>query len=135
MTPHITDIKVRGYHIDLYGHVNNSRYLEFLEAARTDFITDNLDWELLDALALVLTNVNITYRRPAVFGDTLRVETTLIGLRSRNGTARQRVYRQADKVLLAEAEVSFMVVDHESGTVRRISGNLKEQLERLVCDD
>lgn len=26
-----TPIKVRGYHIDLYSHVNNARYLEFLE--------------------------------------------------------------------------------------------------------
>ena len=26
-----TQIKVRGYHLDVYQHVNNARYLEFLE--------------------------------------------------------------------------------------------------------
>ena len=26
-----TFIKVRGYHLDVYQHVNNARYLEFLE--------------------------------------------------------------------------------------------------------
>lgn len=26
-----TQIHVRGYHLDGYGHVNNARYLEFLE--------------------------------------------------------------------------------------------------------
>ncbi|XLM23374.1 thioesterase, partial [Chromobacterium piscinae] len=31
---HHTRIKVRGYHLDLFGHVNNARYLEFLEEAR-----------------------------------------------------------------------------------------------------
>ncbi|EAO9459728.1 acyl-ACP thioesterase domain-containing protein, partial [Raoultella planticola] len=25
-----TQIKVRGYHLDVYQHVNNARYLEFL---------------------------------------------------------------------------------------------------------
>lgn len=29
-----TQIKVRGYHLDVYQHVNNARYLEFLEEAR-----------------------------------------------------------------------------------------------------
>lgn len=30
---HSIDIKVRGYHLDLFRHVNNARYLEFLEEA------------------------------------------------------------------------------------------------------
>ena len=38
-----TDIRVRGYHLDLYGHVNNARYLEFLEEARWDLFDNNLD--------------------------------------------------------------------------------------------
>ena len=29
-----TKIKVRGFHLDVYQHVNNARYLEFLEEAR-----------------------------------------------------------------------------------------------------
>ena len=29
-----TEIKVRGYHLDVYQHVNNARYLELLEEAR-----------------------------------------------------------------------------------------------------
>lgn len=28
------NIRVRNYHLDGYGHVNNARYLEFLEEAR-----------------------------------------------------------------------------------------------------
>jgi len=29
---HHHEIKVRGFHTDMFGHVNNARYLEFLEA-------------------------------------------------------------------------------------------------------
>ena len=35
-----TKIKVRGFHLDVYQHVNNARYLEFLESE------DKLDVEL-----------------------------------------------------------------------------------------
>jgi len=34
MKPSITEIKVRGYHMDFYGHINNARYLELLEEGR-----------------------------------------------------------------------------------------------------
>ena len=37
------EIKVRGYHVDIYGHVNNARYVEFLEEARWAFAEDSLD--------------------------------------------------------------------------------------------
>jgi len=33
-----TYIKVRGYHLDFYQHVNNARYLEFLEEARWEWL-------------------------------------------------------------------------------------------------
>ena len=39
-----TRISVRGYHEDRFGHVNNARYLEFLEEARwAQFAEHGLD--------------------------------------------------------------------------------------------
>lgn len=31
-------LRVRGYHLDGYGHVNNARYLEFMEEGRWAFL-------------------------------------------------------------------------------------------------
>jgi thioesterase-3 len=36
----LTEITIRGYHVDGFGHVNNARYLEFFEEDR---------WATLDA--------------------------------------------------------------------------------------
>ena len=38
----MTKIVIRGYHLDAYRHVNNARYLEFLEEAR---------WQYLDLIS------------------------------------------------------------------------------------
>ncbi len=35
-----TTIRIRGYHLDGYGHVNNARYLEFLEEARWAYFSN-----------------------------------------------------------------------------------------------
>ena len=42
---HHTYIKVRGYHLDGYQHVNNARYLEFLEEARWGYLEQHGDIE------------------------------------------------------------------------------------------
>ena len=34
---HESEVRVRGFHVDVYQHVNNARYLEFLEDARWHF--------------------------------------------------------------------------------------------------
>lgn len=65
-----TYIKVRGYHLDVYQHVNNARYLEFLEEARWEWLED-LDafhWMTQNNIAFIVVNININYRKPAVLG-------------------------------------------------------------------
>ena len=59
-----TQIKVRGYHLDVYQHVNNARYLEFLEA-RWDGLenSDSFQWMTEKNIAFVVVNININYRR------------------------------------------------------------------------
>lgn len=65
-----TQIKVRGYHLDVYQHVNNARYLEFLEEARWDGLenSESFQWLTAHNIAFVVVNININYRRPAVLG-------------------------------------------------------------------
>ena len=67
---HTARIKVRGYHCDFYGHVNNARYLELLEEARWQFLEDGLDlayWKQRN-MGFVVASVTINYRRPAGLG-------------------------------------------------------------------
>ena len=70
-----TKIKVRGFHLDVYQHVNNARYLEFLEEARWDGLenSESFQWLTAHNIAFVVVNININYRRPAVLGDVLTV--------------------------------------------------------------
>ena len=54
-----TLIKVRGYHLDVYQHVNNARYLEFLEEARWEWLDDSdvADWLQKHKMAFVAVNI------------------------------------------------------------------------------
>jgi len=71
------NIRVRNYHLDGYGHVNNARYLEFLEEARWAFFEEHGFLSEIDGLMLVVVRTDIRYRRAAVDGDILRFEGRL----------------------------------------------------------
>ncbi|SUB18074.1 Long-chain acyl-CoA thioesterase FadM [Pantoea agglomerans] len=89
-----TTIKVRGYHLDVYQHVNNARYLEFLEEARWEWLeeVEAFHWLQEQKLAFVVVNININYRRPAVLGDVLTIESEITQLNGKSGIIAQRVF-------------------------------------------
>jgi thioesterase-3 len=131
--PHYTDIKVRGYHLDLYGHVNNARYLEFLEEARWGF-TDthgSLEYFTQAGIAFVIVNVNINYRRAALMGEALRIETAMKKIGSRSAVIHQVVKLKNTDTVVADADVTFVIFDTKRGSAVSMDGELRALFERL----
>ncbi|BCL74414.1 thioesterase [Jeongeupia sp. HS-3] len=131
---HQTEIKVRGYHLDLYGHVNNARYLEFLEEARWGTLEEHgdLEWFMQRQLALVVSRIDIRYKRPATMGDVLVIDTWLARLEERSGVIHQRIVRQDNGKLVAEADVSFAVIHPDTPGALPLDGELAERLAPLA---
>lgn len=71
--PFSTEIDVRGYEIDSFGHVNNAVYLSWLEHARWELgLEHRLD--LTDPTALpVVRHVTLDYRAQTLLGDRVRI--------------------------------------------------------------
>ena len=108
------NIRVRNYHLDGYGQVNNARYLEFLEEARWAFFEEHGLLSEIDGLMLVVVRTDIRYRRAAVDGDILRFEGRLKELTSRHIILTQNIVLPSGKNAV-EAESTLMVVSAESG--------------------
>ena len=130
---HETNIKVRGYHLDLYGHVNNARYLEFLEEARWTFFEErgDLPWFLQSGLALVVVNINIDYRYPATMGDQLAIATSVKSISHRSAVMHQRVVLDGSDTVVAEADVTFVAFDGKQNKAVPLEGSLKELLQAM----
>ncbi len=127
---HVTHIKVRGYHLDFYGHVNNARYLELLEEARWRMVegSANLrDWRDR-GLAFVVVRVEINYRRPALLDDELEIESEMTHLGGRSGVIHQEVRRAADGERLADADITFVIVDVKTQKALPLEGEIREAL-------
>ena len=113
-----TQIKVRGYHEDRFGHVNNARYLEFLEEARWAHLEERgLDTAFFKAHGIfpVVVRLSISYRRPASAGDVLYVTTEAASAgRRKIVIAHEACFASSDEVCV-EAEVTVVFLDEETG--------------------
>lgn len=118
-----TEITIHGFHLDGYQHVNNARYLEFLEQARwyhyeTHFrnkVFERKGWEVL------IAQINIRYRQPARMGDVLVIETKLKEIKPKSIILTQRIRLKDTKQRIASAAVTIVVFDKAQQKALRIT--------------
>lgn len=126
-----SDVKVRFHELDPYGHVNHGVYLNYFEAARTELL-DQLGFglgALRDrGLHIVVVEVTVRFRVPALAGDVLTIETQVGELRRASSTWRQRLLRDGE--VLAEADVRAALVSPE-GRPTAAPDDLRTALEGL----
>jgi thioesterase-3 len=125
----MTEIIIRGYHLDGYQHVNNARYLEFLEEDRWACMSDELDYFTEHKLAWIVANININFRSPALLGQHICIETTISKIGNKSGIVTQVIRCKESNNIVADAEVTFVVFDTKTNKVLPI---INEILTKLV---
>ncbi len=80
MKNHRTFVKVRYAETDQMGFVHHSNYAQYLEIARLEWLETlgiSYKWMEENGVMLPVYNLNINYKKSAVFDDHLTVKTTL----------------------------------------------------------
>jgi thioesterase-3 len=123
------EIKIRGYHTDLYQHVNNARYLEFLEEGRWKLLEDHLDLEAFihNRLFFFVVNINISYRSQAKVGDTIVIRSGLKKIGNKSAVFRQQILNKDTRTVCVDADITFVIADI-MGKPIKLEGGLKEKL-------
>jgi YbgC/YbaW family acyl-CoA thioester hydrolase len=76
--------KIRFNDCDLFGHLNNSRYLDYFINAREDHLKDYYDLDLSDyykkGLGWVVGSHEIAYLKPARYNENVTIQSTLLAV-------------------------------------------------------
>jgi acyl-CoA thioester hydrolase len=118
---HVHEFHVRFGDIDSLGHVNNCRYLTYLEDARISmFFTDPLREGRPQLRGLVVARHEIDYKRPLLFGpDPVRVETWVTEMRAASFALAYEI--RDDEHVYARASSVIVAYDVERGLTRRLT--------------
>ena len=108
-----TEITVRNYHIDHFGHVNHARYLEFLEEARWQYLEKHQLLAPIHRIEAfhVVSKVEIKYLHPVRIGDVLRIETKIDGRSSNCFWVDQKAHIKASGKIAIKAIITNVFVD------------------------
>ncbi len=125
------EIEVSAEHIDELGHVNNARFLEYLERGRIDWY--NRCGEFMNPagkprLGTVVVNINVNFRRECFAGDRLTVVTGPKSRGEKSYVLCQHINTSQGQ-RAADAEVTSVVMDLDARRTVAMPDSLARQFD------
>ena len=117
---------MRSYELDSNGHVNNSVYLAYAEEIATlhaEALGFGRTWTTERGGAWVVRKHEITYHRPAVYGQELELTTKVLSMRGARGIRRTAI-ALLDGTPLADIETEWVWVRASDGRPLRVPDEL-----------
>ncbi|WP_115047777.1 acyl-CoA thioesterase [Xanthomonas arboricola] len=109
-------ISVRWRDMDSMGHVNNAKYISYLEEARVRWMLGVEGVAMTDRIAPVVAATNVSYKRPLVWPNDILVELFVERLGSSSITIGHRILDQKDaSVLYSDGNVVVVWIDTQTG--------------------
>ena len=110
---HEKTIVISEAHLDSFGHVNNARYLELLEQARWDLITERgfgIDAIRTSKTGPTILEITIRFLRELSPRDVVIIRTELLSYERKIGKLRQQMVK-ADGAIACEAIFTIGLFD------------------------
>ena len=109
-------IEVRYGDLDPQGHVNNAKFLTYMEQGRVFYLKQLKLWEggsFLN-LGVILADVQITFKKAVQFGDPLRVGVRISRLGTKSMTSEYRLEDARDASIFATGSSVLVAYDYHS---------------------
>ena len=134
---HSVEIPVRFMDIDALQHVNNARYLNFLEESRIAYSQDLLNtYNSIQELNVLVARVEIDFMRPILFEEKVKVYTRIAKLGNKSFTFESIITTTNKKGEFpsAKAVQTWVAFDPKTNQTAPIDDKLRERIIELEPD-
>jgi acyl-CoA thioester hydrolase len=118
-------LTVEAADIDANQHANNIAYLRWVQDAAVAHWQAAIEPELARAMAWVVVRHEIDYKKPALLGDALVVQTWVNAISAATTERLCEIVRPADNQILARARTIWCALDPRTGRPRRIDDRIR----------
>jgi len=122
-------IEVRFGDLDAFWHVNNARYLVYLEQARSRYMQEMglVDGKSLWNLPLIVGDIHIRYRMPIELGDKVIVSMGVTRISGKTVTIEYEIASEDGTPLYASAESIMVSFDYHTKKSVPVSDDLRRR--------
>ena len=132
---HVYHCPLRWGDMDALGHVNNGRYVDYLQDARVDLLfrtAKELGADDLDT-GLLVARHEVQYRAPLHFRpEPVRIELWISEIKAASFTVDYEILDVEPRTTYVEARTKLVPFDFRANRLRRISPDEREALSKLV---
>ncbi len=109
-------IEVRYGDLDPQGHVNNAKFLTYIEQGRVFYLKQLKLWEggSFVNLGIILADVQITFRKAIQFGDPVRVSVRISRIGNKSMTSEYRIEDVRDASEFASGSSVLVAFDYRN---------------------
>lgn len=126
-------IEVRYGDLDPQGHVNNAKYLTYMEQARVAYIRYLGVWKgdsFLD-IGIILAEVRVTFLKPITLGMDVRVAVRVSRLGNKSLTMEYRLENGPGGEQLASGDSVLVAYDYNSGKTIPVPPDWRQAIQNL----
>lgn len=127
---YVCEQKVNFSDIDMLGHVNNAVYATYLETARLEYIYA-VAGEAAFSLPLILAELNITYKSPAFFRETLQIGLRIQEVRNSSFSVEAQIVEKESQRLVALSRVVLVHYDYAEKRPAPLPAEWRARFERF----
>lgn len=115
---------------DALGHVNHRVFLFWMEEARVRHMRGLglADERKRTGIGGILARVEIDYRRPVFYPDTVRATSEIVEVGNTSLVVRQRLYSEQQRTLCAEARMVIVVIEDATGTPVPVPDEIRQRI-------
>lgn len=127
------EIPVRSTEIDFLGHVNNTKYLDYMQWGREEWYKlagMTFDKMLEQNIGTVIANINIDYLSACYMGEIIVIETEPVEVGNASFTMRQYIFKKDSGQEVSKAKVTVVFINMDTEKSTPIPSKLKTQLSK-----
>jgi len=120
-----TDLQVRPDDIDMFNHVHNSKYLDYVLAARYEQMERCYGMSMEQFMEMgygwVVKTAHVEFKRPLVMGESFRVTTGIISMDEKTSKVSFSIRSLKTNKICSEGWFDYALIDIKTGRGMKIS--------------
>lgn len=126
-----TELTVRPDDIDMFQHVHNSRYLDYIQAARYDQMVNCYQLSMEEFLAMgfgwVVKKATINYKRPLILSDVMVVSTQVQEINGSDAMIDFEIVNKKTEKTCCDGQMIYTMINLKTGRSEKIPPTIREK--------
>lgn len=114
-----TELRVRPDDIDMFQHVHNSKYFDYVLAARYEqmekFYNMSMESFLESGFGWVVRTAYVDYKRPLIMGDLIKIRTGILTINEKGCRVQFEIENVRTHKIAADGWFDYVMIDTATG--------------------